>query len=296
MALICLIPVHEASHASFQGRFPIVSRFFGAWLDYVNGWSYYMWLHQHFLGHHPYTNVSEVDPDVHTNDTDFRRIKSVQPLLSHYRLQQIYAPLMYGLLAVKFRISDIQMLLFTHSNGKIALNPPDALHVINFWLGKACFVAYKFVLPMLFLGVSFKTALYLCIIADCVCSWYLTFSFQVNHVVAPAVWPSVNKQTGVVDMDWAELQVKSTIDYAHDNKLVAFFTGALNYQVTHHLFPYVSQAYYPQIAPIIRKTCKEFDVPYIVLPTFRSAFVAHIHYLVVMGSNKDYPHDGKAKH
>ena len=31
------------------------------------------------------------------------------------------------------------------------------------------------------------------------------------------------------------------MDYAHDSKLVTFLSGALNYQVTHHLFPGVSQ-------------------------------------------------------
>eukprot|EP01087_Luapelamoeba_hula_P000145 TRINITY_DN10089_c0_g2_i1.p1 TRINITY_DN10089_c0_g2~~TRINITY_DN10089_c0_g2_i1.p1 ORF type:complete len:458 (-),score=57.87 TRINITY_DN10089_c0_g2_i1:81-1454(-) len=288
MALTCLIPVHEASHAAFQGRFPIVSRFFGAFLDYVNGCSYYMWLHQHFLGHHPYTNLSDVDPDVHTNDTDFRRIKSDQTLMSHYSLQKFYAPLVYGLLAVKFRISDVQMMVFSKTNGKIALNPPDTWHTVVFWTGKAFYFTYKFLLPMYLLNVSFLSAFILSFWADLISSWYLTFVFQVNHVVAPAVWPTVNKDTRVVDMDWAEMQVSSTIDYAHDSKLATFFSGALNYQVTHHLFPYISQAYYPEIAPIIRQVCKEFNKPYIVLPTFYDAFCAHLHYLGVMGNNTTY--------
>lgn len=36
-------------------------------------------------------------------------------------------------------------------------------------------------------------------------------------------------------------QVKSSVDYAHGNWLTTFMCGALNYQVTHHLFPTVSQ-------------------------------------------------------
>lgn len=36
-------------------------------------------------------------------------------------------------------------------------------------------------------------------------------------------------------------QVKSCVDYAHDSWAVTFLSGALNYQVTHHLFPGVSQ-------------------------------------------------------
>jgi len=62
-------------------------------------------------------------------------------------------------------------------------------------------------------------------------------------------------------------------------------SGSLNYQVTHHLFPSVSQIYYPQIAPIVKKTCEEFKVPYVVLPTFWEAFKAHLAYLGLMGKS-----------
>jgi len=103
----------------------------------------------------------------------------------------------------------------------------------------------------------------------------------VNHVVPQVHWPSV--KDGVVDMDWAEMQVRTTLDYGHDSWLTTFFTGALNYQVTHHLFPYISQIHYPQIAPIIKEHCKRYNIEYIVLPNFWEAFVSHIKYLAIMG-------------
>ena len=31
--------------------------------------------------------------------------------------------------------------------------------------------------------------------------------FQVNHVIPQAKWPKIDKETGVVNMDWAEMQV-----------------------------------------------------------------------------------------
>lgn len=283
MALLSLIPVHEASHVSIAKQ-PIFSRLFGAIHDVVNGCSFYNWLHQHFLGHHPYTNVSDVDPDVHTNNPDFRRIKPSQPLFSYYRLQQFYAPIAYGLLGIKFRITDIQMMLSsTRMNGNIRVNDPVFWHAFIFWFGKAFFIFYKLILPVLIFDVSFMSTLYIALIADFVVSWYLAFVFQVNHIVAPAVWPTVDKESGVVDMDWAELQVKSTVDYAHGNKLVTFLSGALNYQVVHHLFPYVSQIYYPRIAGIVLDTCREFGIPYVVMPTFGEAFKAHLKYLQLMG-------------
>jgi len=109
-ALICFMPVHEGSHASTTSS-PTMWRLLGAVHDFANGASFYNWCHQHFLGHHPFTNVTEegkaldaVDPDVLTNDPDVRRIKPNQPYYNHYKYQKYYAPMLYGLLGIKFRM------------------------------------------------------------------------------------------------------------------------------------------------------------------------------------------------
>jgi hypothetical protein len=49
----------------------------------------------------------------------------------------------------------------------------------------------------------------------------------------------------------------------------------------------VTQTHYPEIAPIVRKTCEEYEVPYVVLPSFWVALKAHLHYLMVMGGAPD---------
>jgi len=281
--LVSLVPVHEASHAALTSS-PWAWRLMGATHDFINGCSFYMWCHQHFLGHHPYTNIGEVDPDVHTNDPDIRRIKPSQKWYNHYKLQHIYAPFLYGLLATKFRLNDIQIMFFLGKNGKIRVNPTGYWHWAIFILGKLFWVLHRIVLPSFYLPLGHVLALVMA--ADLVASYYLALVFQVNHVASPAIWPKVNDKAGTVDMDWAKLQVMTTIDYAHGSWLTTFLTGALNYQVVHHLFPNISQVHYPQLAPIVREVCKEFDVPYVVLPSFRAALSAHINYLMTMGGAK----------
>jgi len=59
-ALISFMPVHEGSHAS-TGSHQVVWRALGAVHDFLNGASFFTWVHQHFLGHHPYTNVTDLD-------------------------------------------------------------------------------------------------------------------------------------------------------------------------------------------------------------------------------------------
>lgn len=85
-------------------------------------------------------------------------------------------------------------------------------------------------------------------------------------------------------------QVKSSVDYSHGNWLATFLSGALNYQTVHHLFPGVSQYYYPDIAPIVMEVCQEFGVKYTCLPTFAKAFSLHLAHLRDMGAA------GKAAH
>ena len=52
----------------------------------------------------------------------------------------------------------------------------------------------------------------------------------------------------MIDMDWAKLQVMTTIDYAHGSWLTTFLSGALNHQVVHHLFPNISQVQSPLLS------------------------------------------------
>jgi len=293
-ALLCFMPVHEGSHASTTDS-PFVWRLLGAIHDFLLGASFYTWCHQHFLGHHPFTNLSSgndpaasaIDPDIVTNDPDLRRIKSYQRWFHYYRFQKFYAPLLYGLLGLKFRINDISIMFFSKKNGSIPINPPNTWHWTCFIAGKLFFLFYRIVLPSFYISVWQSFVLFL--FSDLVTSYILAFVFQVNHVVEHAKFLMMDKKTGNVNMDWAEMQVRTTIDYAHESWWTTFLTGALNYQVTHHLFPYVSQVHYMEIAPIIVEHCKEYDIPYTVLPSFWDALKAHFHYLDIMGhSHADF--------
>ena len=60
----------------------------------------------------------------------------------------------------------------------------------------------------------------------------------------------------------AEFQCATTKDFATDSWFWTVFTGVLNHQTVHHLFPGIIQSHYPKIRPIIAETCKEFGVRY----------------------------------
>jgi len=284
------VAVHEGSHASTTSS-PLFWRLFGViGADFVNGASFFNWLHQHFLGHHPFTNLTSdvhpngddsFDPDVLTHDPDLRRIKPDQQYFSYYKWQNIYMPLLYGFLMIKIRINDIKIVFISKMNGRVRLSPIPTWHLFAFILGKSFWLLYKIIIPAYFFPLW--RVILASVISDLATGYTLAFVFQVNHVVPDISWPKIDPKTGFVNMDWAEMQIKTTIDYAHGNYWTTFFTGGLNYQVTHHLFPYIAQTHYIEIGKIVTKHCKEYGIDYVVLPTYWSALKKHIQHLTQLG-------------
>ena len=234
------------------------------------------------MGHHPFTNIVGYDPDITTSDHDFRRIKKIQPWFPFYIAQHIYAPLVYGLLGIKVRISDVKVLMEMKQD-KIRLNPIVPYHWAVFIGGKAFFILTRLVVPFLLHG--WQKTLIMFAIADLTASYYLALCFQASHVISDVEWIYPAKNSKLVNKDWYELQVVTAQDYAHDNWFITFFTGALNYQICHHVFPGILQIHYPAITPIIKQTCKEFGIRYRHKETIVEAIGDHIGYLKELGND-----------
>lgn len=277
-ALIGLMPMHDCSHFAITHN-PTVWKYIGALHDLFNGASFRVWEYQHMLGHHPYTNIDEADPDIMTaskNVPDVRRIKPTQAWFPRYFKQHWYVPVLYSLLSLKTRLQYIAITFFKKRNGSIRLNPISTYDFTIFWLGKALFVLTRFIIPLQFMSASQMLGLFC--IQDAVSSWWLALSFQSSHVVGEVEWPLPDKDNRIAT-DWAELQIRTTMDYATDSWFWTLVTGALNHQTAHHLFPGISQYYYRAITPIVAATCKEFSIPYHYKPTFFKALGAHLNHL-----------------
>jgi fatty acid desaturase len=66
------------------------------------GASSFMWRQQHVVGHHAYTNVEGVDPDIRcAPEKDIRRVNEMQPHEGYHPFQHVYLFFAYGLLSFK---------------------------------------------------------------------------------------------------------------------------------------------------------------------------------------------------
>lgn len=111
---------------------------------------------------------------------------------------------------------------------------------------------------------------------------------QVAHVVEEAEFLQKGHD-GVVHGSWAEKQIRTSADFCHGSFFWTHFSGGLNYQIVHHLFPGVIHTHYPAIAPIVQKVVEKHGLPYTVFPTFSSALASHFNHLRKVGAPPEIP-------
>ena len=286
VALVAMTFTHDSSHFSITHK-PWVWRVFGSVHDLFHGASIFMWIHQHTMGHHPFTNIDGRDPDIatHGSKPDLRRIKHQQPWIPRYLYQHIYVPLVYCFLGLKTRFQDF-LLLKSGRNSAMALTIPTYSQLIQFYTGKFLHLNYRFTLLYLYMPL-WKVILFN-FIAEFVGSYWLALVFQTSHVISEVEWPQPD-ENNELQRDWAELQVATTQDYATDSWFWSVFTGSLNHQTVHHLFPGILQSHYIKLTPILRDTCREFGVTYHCVPTFWEALGCHINHLKRLGQEDTRP-------
>ncbi|KAJ3992537.1 fatty acid desaturase-domain-containing protein [Lentinula boryana] len=222
------------------------------------------------------------DANIETSEVEFRRIKQSQKYFCFYQLQSIYSPLLYVLLACIVRIEDL-LHYFTSHRGPLKVNPFTFQQKMTFWGGKLFFLMTRIFLP-LFWGVPFSRVISAFSVTDFTMFIILATIFQATHAVGIAAFPNVNSKTGNIDVDWARLQVETAQNHGHDQPLTTFFSGSLNYQVVHHLFPYIAQEHLPAVAKIVRQTAKEYSVKYEIKDNLWAAIGGHIGLLKLLGT------------
>eukprot|EP00850_Spirogloea_muscicola_P007825 SM000040S14837 [mRNA] locus=s40:583348:590425:- [translate_table: standard] len=275
---------HDANHGAYS-RWTNLGFLMSTSLDLV-GASSFMWRQQHVVGHHVCTNVNEFDPDIRVKDPDVRRVTIAQPWQWYHAYQKYYLGALYGLLAIKSIFMDDFSAYFSGKIGSVQVAKMTPIEKMIFFGGKAAYATYMFVIPSVFgvHGQFINFSLFL--LSQLMTGWILAFMFQVAHVVDEAEFynPSNSSRLATIPRGWAAAQVATTTDFSHGSFFWTHFSGGLNYQIEHHLFPAMCHVHYPSIQPIVQRTCEEFNVPYHCFPSFWSALHAHFAYLEKVGS------------
>jgi linoleoyl-CoA desaturase len=268
---------HDGGHSAYS-KYPLINHLMAFTLDILGG-SSYIWKKTHNIMHHSYTNVTGVDGDI---DLGFMgRLSPHQRRLFFHRFQHIYLWFLYGFITFKWQFRDDVLALATGRIGNTRLARPKGWDLVVLVVGKIAFLTLAFGLP-LYLHSWVHVALWF-FVASFVQGVVLSVVFQLAHVVEHADFPLPDADSQRIENAWAAHQVETTLDFAQGNRLVNWYTGGLNYQIEHHLFPHICHIHYPAIAKIVEQTSQEFDVQYRTHSTVSQAIASHYRWLKAMG-------------
>lgn len=261
---------HDANHSTLSKQ-AWVNRLFASLFD-LSSTSSSIWKLSHNNGHHIYTNIAGVDADIHKSP--FLRLNPYDEKRWFHRYQHLYAPFLYMISTLNWAfISDISWYF------KEGLPRNEA---ILFWLFKAVNLVLFLILPLLILPVPAWVVIVGFLSVHFVAGILTAVVFQIAHVVeeVECLKPEVD---GELPYSWAEHEMRTTCNAATKSKFVTTLVGGLNHQVEHHLFPDYCHVHYHWIAPIVKKTAKEFSVPYLENRTFFGAVASHFRTLKRLG-------------
>jgi linoleoyl-CoA desaturase len=111
----------------------------------------------------------------------------------------------------------------------------------------------------------------------------LALIFQSAHVINETEFTTPDKN-GSVENSWAIQQLRSTANFANGSAWFSWLIGGLNFQVEHHLFPNICHVHYKKVSEIVKKTAKEYNLPYYEHKTFASAVKSHFSLIHDLGT------------
>eukprot|EP00730_Choanoeca_flexa_P002052 TRINITY_DN10892_c0_g1_i2.p1 TRINITY_DN10892_c0_g1~~TRINITY_DN10892_c0_g1_i2.p1 ORF type:complete len:444 (+),score=95.02 TRINITY_DN10892_c0_g1_i2:355-1686(+) len=231
------------------------------------------WYHQHVIGHHVYANIPNKDPDLYHNATMERHTHTLRWRPAHKHQSKTWVPIwMIGTYAMNF-LKPIQMFVSGHYNRSVKMIEMPISRVLIHFIGRALVFAMCHVLPFLLFPL-WKAVLFAVVPVTMVsCSFML--SSQVNHLT--------HENIDQHDTDFYKHQVITGHTFGHDSYLTYLFTGGLNYQIEHHLFPCVNHCHHYYLHPIVKEVCNKHNVPYHYTTSLWGAFNKYLAHMSELG-------------
>jgi linoleoyl-CoA desaturase len=277
MASIGFNVMHDACHGSYSSK-KWVNNTLSLTMNALGG-NAFMWKQKHNIIHHTYTNVDGVDDDI--AKSPLIRQCTTQKWLPMHRIQHIYLLLVYAITSIAWAFLMDYTKYFSKRVQKTPLQKMNFSDHFMFWLSKALYIVFYIVLPIAIKGVAFWLVCFFSL--HVVLGITLAIVFQLAHVVEHTEFEWVGDDDKKIEAEWAAFQVKTTANFATNNKIINWIVGGLNFQVEHHLFPRISHIHYPALSKIVSETCKKHDLPYHNFPTMWSAIVSHFRFMKQMG-------------
>ena len=277
-ALIGLNIAHDAMHGAYSSNENVNKGL--ATIFNIIGANDYTWKISHNLVHHTFTNIPDHDSDI--DQIPIIRLNPKQDLWKIHRFQYLYTFFFYSLTSLSWVfIKDYVWFFGGKTEGLVKKKYPRN-EIIRLFGYKIIYYTLFLVIPIVTIPLPWYYLLLGFLLLHIVEGLTLALIFQLAHIVEGTDFP-VPDQNGTIENSWAVHQMYTTADFARKNPVANFLFGGLNFQIEHHLFPKICHTHYKNLAPIVKATAKEYNLPYIEHPTFIGAIRSHIKVLKRLG-------------
>jgi linoleoyl-CoA desaturase len=264
---------HDANHGTLFRR-PAANLLGARICSALLGPSRHFWVLKHGH-HHRQPNVFGWDDDLET-----RGVLRLSPECSwepRFRRQELKAILFYGLNTIEWLFwKDFRCLASGRLNKWHTLDLGTSGQ-LEFLVSKSVYLLVFVVPPFLTLPLTSAIAAF--ILFHLVFSWVLAAVFQIAHLTPGMEFNGVRS-----DDDWALHQMRTTANFAAHSRFATWFTGGLNHQIEHHLFPNVAHTHFSGLRPIVRAAAERHGVCCHDLGSFSCALKQHFILLKALGA------------
>jgi len=271
---------HDAGHGAIS-RDRRVNFAVAVLASAILGPSRYLWAFKHNVLHHRHTNIHTWDDDLETRG--FLRLCPDQAWQWRYTGQHLFVFLLYAINAIEMVfVKDFVQYFSLRINEHQRIPPMSMAEKIEFWLTKAFYFAVFLGLPLALFPLDQVLAGFL--VYEVTLGLALALVFGMAHQVEPVAFPSPQGSPPTISDSWAAHQMRTTANFATASRLLNWYTGGLNHQIEHHLFPDMSHTRYAAINRIVRDTAVEFGLPYHHFDSWGAALGSHYRLLRILGT------------
>lgn len=271
---------HDANHGAMSSN----QRINLAWARLASialGPSRYLWNYKHNVLHHRHTNIHTWDDDLETRG--FLRLTPQQDWKQRYHGQHWFVFPLYAINAIEMVfVKDFVQYFTMRINCHQRIPAMSRADKWEFWIAKALYLAIFVVLPLVVLPVEYVVVGFL--VYQFTLGLCLGLVFSMAHQVERVAFPLPLGAPPTIDEEWGAHQMRTTANFATRHPGWNWFSGGLNHQIEHHLFPSMSHTHYEAIGRVVRSTACEFGLPYHHFETYGEALCSHYRLLRRLGA------------
>ena len=270
---------HDALHGAYSSNKKVNKRL--GFIFNLIGANTYVWNLTHNIVHHSYTNIDGHDEDIEIAP-GLIRVSETDKLNKLQRYQHIYAFFLYGLTTLSWFFRKDYLKFFQKNIGRSHQNKHPRIEYFKLFFYKIIYYSLFIVIPLLVMDVTWWQFLIGYLAMNIAEGLVLGLVFQLAHVVEDTEVRHTNEDDNMEEA-WAVHQMRTTANFASNNKVASFLCGGLNMQIEHHLFPKICHIHYRKISGIVKATALEFNLQYNENKSFFTALRSHYYFLKRLG-------------